>query len=96
MLGSHCRAIRCEHHDWPFVADNGTGIYMYLKFSDTKSCESIRSDTICWAWARYDHDWSIEGDTNSHDLVSRSDTITYVWTGLHESSLRWGVNLMRT
>ena len=23
MLGSHCRAIRYEHHDWPFVADRG-------------------------------------------------------------------------
>ena len=23
MLGSHCRAIRYERHDWPFVADRG-------------------------------------------------------------------------
>ena len=23
MLSSHCRAIRYERHDWPFVADRG-------------------------------------------------------------------------
>ena len=27
MLGSHCRAIRYKHHDWPFVADRGIFVY---------------------------------------------------------------------
>jgi hypothetical protein len=26
MLGSHCRAIRYERHNWPFVADRGTSL----------------------------------------------------------------------
>ena len=42
---------------------------------------------------RYDHDWSISDDTIYHKLVSRSDTITYVSTGLSRWSPRWGVNL---
>ena len=45
MLGSHCRAIRYECHDWPFVA--GRGIFSEISGLDTRWCESIRSDTIC-------------------------------------------------
>ena len=97
MLGSHCRAIRYERHDWPFVADRG----IFVSFSemsrlDTSWCESIRSGTIWCAWMRYSHDWSISGDTICHDLVSRSDTIRYVPIGLSRLSPRLGPDLTRS
>ena len=49
---------------------------------NTRWCESIRSYTICCALMGYGHDWSISGDMSCHDLISRSDTITYVPIGL--------------
>ncbi len=94
MLGSHCRAIRYERHDWPFVADRGTSLKCQVWMR--RWCESIRSDTICCAWMRYGHDWSISGDTICHDLVSRSNTITYVPIGLSRSSPRLGLDLTRS
>ena len=50
MLGSHCRAIRYERHDWLFVA--GRGIFSEISGLDTRWCESIRSNTICCARMR--------------------------------------------
>ena len=49
----------------------------------------IRSKMICCVRMQYDHNWSISGDTICQDLFFRSDTITYVWTGLFRSSPRW-------
>ena len=94
MLGSHCRAIRYECNDWPFVA--GRGIFSEISGLDTRWCESIRSDTICCARMRANHDLSISGVTISHGLISRSDTITYVPIRLLRSSLRLGLNLTRS
>ena len=83
---------------------NGTIIHSYswswdffeiLGFN-TKWFGSIRYDTICWAWMRYDHDCSISDDTICHDLVSPSDTIRYVWTGLSRSKPRYGVDLIQS
>ena len=84
MLGSHCRAIRYECHDWPFVA--GRGIFS----------EISGLDTICCARMRSNHDLSISGVTISHGLISRSDTITYVPTELLRSSLRLSLELTRS
>ena len=50
MLGSQCRAICYEHHDWPFIA--GRGIFSEISGLDTRWCESIRSDMICCARMR--------------------------------------------
>ena len=94
MLGSHCRAIRYECHDWPFVA--GRGILSEISGLDTRWCESIRSDTICCARMRSNHDLSKSVVTISHGLISRSDTITYVPIGLLRSSLRLGLDLTRS
>ena len=94
MLGSHCRAIRYECHDWPFVA--GRGIFSEISGLDTRWCESIRSDTICCARMRSNHDLSISGVTISHGLISRLDTITYVPIGLLRSSLRLGLDLTQS
>ena len=38
MLGSHCRAIRYERHDWPIVADRGT----FVKFHVWIRCATSR------------------------------------------------------
>ena len=87
MLGSHCRAIRYEFHNWPLDFFEILGL-------DKKWCGLIYSDTICWAWMRHDHVWSISGATICHDLSSRSDMITYVWIGLSQSSHQCGANLI--
>ena len=50
-----------------------------------KWCRSIRSDTICCPWMQYEHDCSISDDKICHVLVSPSDLIRYVWTGLSRS-----------
>ena len=90
MLGSHCRAIRYERHDWPSVA--GRGIFSEISGLDTRWCESIRSDTICCARMR-----SIRFvDFRCHDQ-SRSDVpFTYVPIGLLRSSLRLSLDLTRS
>ena len=56
----------------------------------------MRSDTICCAGMQSNHDLSISGVTISHDLISRSDTITYVPIGLLRSSLQLGLDLTRS
>ena len=94
MLGSHCRAIRYECHDWPFIA--GRGIFSEISGLDTRWCESIRSDTICCARMQSNHDLSVSGVTISHGLISRSDRITYVPIGLLWSSLQLGLDLTRS
>ena len=45
MLGSHCRAIRYECHDWPFVADRETSL----------KCQVwIRGDASRYVLVRFD------------------------------------------
>ena len=61
---------------------------------DTKWYDSIRSYTICCAWMRYHNNyWSFSGDTICQDLVSCSDTITYIKIGLSRPSPRRGLDL---
>ena len=67
-----------------------TGLWPNRRISlglNTKRRGSVRSDTICCAWMWYDNDWSISGDTICHDLISRSDTITYVWRALFQQNV---------
>ena len=48
----------------------------------------MRGDTFWYILVCLDaiyHDWSNSDDTMCHDLVSRSDTITNVQTGLSQS-----------
>ena len=93
MLRSHCRAIRCECHNWPFVADRGR---ISLKFQAWIRSDASRYVLIWFAAHGCDHGWSISGDTIWNDLISRSDRITYVRAGLSWSIPRWGVNLIRS
>ena len=90
MLRSHCRTIRCDRHDWPFVADRGISLRFHVR---------IRGDGSRYVLIRVvaiGCDLLISRVTICHGLILRSDTITYVPIGLFRLSPRLGLDLTRS
>ena len=52
MLGSHCRAIRYEHHDWPFVADRGIFVYFSGGGAASLTLSLLASGTLGWHFSK--------------------------------------------
>ena len=82
------RTPRLSIHSWSWYFFESLGF-------KTKWCGSIRSDTTCCAWMRYDHDCSISNDTIYNNLVSPSDTIRVhdgmqTWYDHHDRGSRFG------
>ena len=48
MIGSHCRAICYERHDWPFVADRRNFLNGPKKIYDQHDCHDWQRATDCY------------------------------------------------
>ena len=81
MLGSHCRAICYERHDWPFVADRRNFLNRPKFYYDQHDCHDWQRATDCY------RSWEIASTSQQslvlvlskvdpdHDLEARLDAI---------------------
>ena len=63
MLGSHCRAICYERHDWPFVADRRNFLNRPKFYYDQHDCHDWQRATDCY------RSWEIAAHPNRVGLV---------------------------